>query len=79
MTNLLAKPFHNEVFDFSDAHYFDEIYNLSTEIASMKEIKDARSARGSKHGLYINRTYFGLYSILHDLGAKINITNSYKG
>jgi hypothetical protein len=33
--------------------------------------------RGSKHFLYINRTFFGLYNLLHDLGAKINV-NQFK-
>ena len=31
----------------------------------------------SKHFLYINRTFFGLYNLLHDLGAKINV-NQFK-
>ncbi|WP_394340891.1 hypothetical protein [Nonlabens agnitus] len=28
--------------------------------------------RGSKHLLYINRTFFGLYNLLHDLKATVN-------
>jgi hypothetical protein len=27
--------------------------------------------RGSKHFLYINRTFFGLYNLLHDLKARV--------
>jgi hypothetical protein len=38
----------------------------------MKELRDSKKARGIKHALYINRTYFGLYSILNELGANID-------
>ncbi|MGK0174797.1 MAG: hypothetical protein ACI9AT_001179, partial [Ulvibacter sp.] len=31
--------------------------------------------RGSKHFLYINRTFFGLYNLLNDLGATVDIDN----
>jgi len=29
--------------------------------------------RGSKHFIYINRTFFGLFSLLHELKAKVSI------
>ena len=38
----------------------------------MKEIRDSKKARGIKHALYINRTYFGLYNLLNELGATVN-------
>ncbi|GJM61298.1 ABC1 kinase family protein [Persicobacter diffluens] len=72
MIQLLGKPFHFEEFDFSDSQYFNQIYDLGERIKNMKEIRKSRTARGSRHGLYINRTYFGLYNLLHDLKAKIN-------
>ncbi|MEY4710059.1 MAG: hypothetical protein RIS28_1191, partial [Bacteroidota bacterium] len=28
--------------------------------------------RGSKHALYVNRTYFGIYSMMADLNAEID-------
>jgi predicted unusual protein kinase regulating ubiquinone biosynthesis (AarF/ABC1/UbiB family) len=71
MIELLARPFHTETFDFSDSQFFGEIYKMGEKFSSMKEIKEANGARGSQHGLYINRTYFGLYNILHMLQAKI--------
>jgi hypothetical protein len=36
--------------------------------------KSSRQARGSKHGLYINRTYFGLYNLLNQLQAEVDTT-----
>ncbi len=73
---LLGKPFREETFDFGDENYFNQIYVLGDNIAREKAFRQSKTARGSKHGLYINRTYFGLFNILHDLKAKINITNS---
>ncbi len=72
MIDLLGRPFHYDEFDFADESYFMQIYELGEKIKTMKELRKSRTARGSRHGLYINRTYFGLYNLLHDLGAKIN-------
>lgn len=74
MTTLLGRPFHTDRFDFSDKSYFDSIYALSDRLSKMKELRQSRHARGSRHGLYINRTYFGLYQLLHQLGATVNTT-----
>jgi hypothetical protein len=38
-------------------------------------VKNAKAGRGPKDAIYLNRTYFGLYSMLHSLGAKV-VTNS---
>jgi len=72
MVDLLGQPFATEEFDFSDKAYFDKIYSLGDEISNDKQFRRSNGARGSKHGIYINRTYFGLYNILHQIGAKIN-------
>jgi predicted unusual protein kinase regulating ubiquinone biosynthesis (AarF/ABC1/UbiB family) len=76
MTHLLGLPFYSETFDFSDDSYFKRIYDFGEHISNVKEIKDARQARGSRHGIYINRTYFGLYNLLNQLGANVR-TKSY--
>lgn len=72
---LLSKPFKTPVFDFSDKAYFDSIYAFGEEVSAMKELRKSKKARGVKDALYINRTYFGLYNILHDL--KVTINTSY--
>lgn len=71
MTRLLGMPFYGETFDFSNDDYFKSIYAFGEHISNVKEIKDARQARGSRHGIYINRTYFGLYNLLNQLGATV--------
>ncbi|MBC9932302.1 ABC1 kinase family protein [Chitinophaga qingshengii] len=71
MIDLLTLPFTVEHFDFGNEAYFNEIYAYMDELYNMKEVRESKVARGSRHSLYINRTYFGLYSILSDLKANI--------
>ena len=73
MVDLLARPFQTNVFDFSDTAYVDEIYQMADELKNNEKLRYSKHARGSQHGLYINRTYFGLYTLLHELGSEIVI------
>jgi len=75
MLSLLTKPFHQEVFDFSDEEFWQNITDLSEKYSNDTEIKKMNGNRGSKHFLYINRTFFGLYNLLHDLKATVCIKN----
>jgi predicted unusual protein kinase regulating ubiquinone biosynthesis (AarF/ABC1/UbiB family) len=72
MVNLLGQPFGHDDFDFSNKEYFSAIYELGDEIGRDKQFRKSNAARGSRHGIYINRTYFGLYNILHLVGARVN-------
>ena len=73
MTTLLARPFQTNKFDFGDDAYFKEIFEFGEQISKMKELKNSRTARGSRHGIYINKTYFGLYTILNEMKAEVII------
>ncbi|MDH3708456.1 MAG: AarF/UbiB family protein [Cyclobacteriaceae bacterium] len=68
---LLGRPFFQEYFDFSDSGYFEEIYEMGSELSKAPQMRNSKHGRGSRHGLYLNRTYFGLYYLLHHLGAKV--------
>ncbi len=74
MISLLGKPFHVETFDFANNDYFEQIFKLGDRISNDKMFKKSRQARGSRHGLYINRTYFGIYNLLNQLEANITTT-----
>ena len=74
MISLLGKPFHAESFDFANDAYFEQIFQLGDRISNDKMFRKSRQARGSRHGLYINRTYFGIYNILNQLQANIKTT-----
>jgi hypothetical protein len=46
---------------------------LSERYSRDPQIRKMNANRGSRHFLYINRTFFGLYNLLHDLKAKVRI------
>lgn len=71
LVELLSRPFRSDYFDFSDKQYFESLYAFGEELAGMKALRDSKKARGVRDALYINRTYFGLYTILHDLKARV--------
>jgi len=73
MLSLFTKPFHNERFDFGDPVFFGKIAELSDKYSKDTEIRKMNGNRGSKHFLYINRTFFGLYNLMNDLGAEVEI------
>lgn len=73
MTKLLSAPFRNDTFHFT-MDYLQEIYKVGDEIYQLPEVKNGGQSRGSRHTLYINRTFFGLYTLLADLDAKITTT-----
>lgn len=68
---LLGRPFFSETFDFADDSYFEEVYGLSDVYQNDPLLRNAKAARGPRDAIYLNRTYFGLYSILHLLGARV--------
>lgn len=76
MLSLFTKPFNSETFDFSDEEFFGRIADLGTKYSKSTELRNMNGNRGSKHFIYINRTFFGLYNLMHDLKAtKVKINN----
>lgn len=72
MMRLFTLPFHDKTFDFSSPQFWDAISNLSKTFAEDDQLRQMNGNRGSKHFIYMNRTFFGLYHLLHDLQAEIN-------
>ena len=77
MLSLFTQPFHAEVFDFSDAKFFGKIAELGEKYSKSSDLKKMNGNRGSKHFIYINRTFFGLYNLMFDLKAKDIKINNY--
>ncbi len=75
LLSLFTQPFHCDEFDFADDTYFGRIAELGERYAKDTELRKMNGNRGSKHFLYINRTFFGLYNLLHDLKARVLIHN----
>ena len=77
MLSLFTQPFHQDEFDFSDETFFKQIADLGSKYAKSSELKEMNGNRGSKHFIYINRTFFGLYNLMFDLKATNVKINNY--
>ena len=78
LLSLFTKPFQNETFDFADEKFFTAIAELGKRFSEDTNLKKMNGNRGSKHFIYMNRTFFGLYNLMFDLKAKIVVENYLK-
>lgn len=78
LLSLFTKPFQSDTFDFSDEEFFDNIAQLGERFSKDTNLKKMNGNRGSKHFIYMNRTFFGLYNLMFDLKAKIKVNNYQK-
>ena len=77
MLGLFTTPFHEEYFDFANENFWSKIAALGERYSKDEHIRKMNGNRGSKHFLYINRTFFGLFNLLHDLKADVEV-NSFR-
>ena len=76
MLSIFVKPINAETFDFSDETFFGQITEFGERYSKNVELRSYDASRGSKHFIYMNRTFFGLYNLMFDLKAKdIQINN----
>ena len=78
LLSLFTLPFQEENFDFSDGIFFGKLSELGERYSKNTELRKMNGNRGSKHFIYINRTFFGLYNLMFDLKAKNVIIDNYK-
>jgi len=77
MLSLFTQPFHQERFNFSDETFFGKIAELGERYSKNTDLRKMNGNRGSKHFIYINRTFFGLYNLMFDLKAENIKINNY--
>ena len=78
LLSLFTQPFQVETFDFSDSNFFGKIADLGQRYSKNTELRKMNGNRGSKHFIYMNRTFFGLYNLMFDLKAKDIKINNFK-
>ncbi|WP_299107503.1 AarF/UbiB family protein [uncultured Winogradskyella sp.] len=78
LLSLFTKPFHEEEFDFSNPDFFNQISDMGQRYSKSSELRNMNGNRGSKHFIYINRTFFGLYNLMFDLKSKNVQINNFK-
>jgi predicted unusual protein kinase regulating ubiquinone biosynthesis (AarF/ABC1/UbiB family) len=72
MLQLFTAPFNSDRFDFANPEFWEGIGRMAEFFSQDKTIRKMNANRGSKHFLYMNRTFFGLYNLLYDLKANID-------
>lgn len=75
MLSLFTAPMNAEEFDFGSDEFWNSIRDLGEQFSKDTEIRKMNGNRGSKHFLYMNRTFFGLFNLLHDLKAKVRVNH----
>lgn len=75
LLSVFTQPIQSEVFDFAQPEFQAQIAALSEKFASDKTLRKMNGNRGSKHFIYVNRTFFGLYSLMFDIKAKVKIND----
>ena len=75
---LFTTPFQTETFDFSDPKFFNDLADLGQKYAKNTQLKGKNGNRGSRHFIYMNRTFFGLFNLMHELKAKDIKINNYR-
>ncbi|KAB2814418.1 ABC1 kinase family protein [Phaeocystidibacter luteus] len=68
---LLARPFREDTFDFGDDSYIREVFEMGNRYGKDSKIRKLGAGRGPADAIYLNRTYFGLYTLLNKLGVEV--------
>ncbi|MBB1192120.1 AarF/ABC1/UbiB kinase family protein [Flavobacterium sp. SOK18b] len=71
LLSLFTQPFQASTFDFSDESFFEDIAALGERFSKDTNLRKMNGNRGSKHFIYMNRTFFGLYNLMFDLKATV--------
>lgn len=70
--SLITAPVRTPRFDFSPNAYFQQITELGQRYSSDPKLRKLSDGRGSPHFLYVNRSFFGLYYLLHELQVSVD-------
>ncbi len=65
LSKMIARPYQHKTFYFGNQEFLEEVNQISRIAASIGEI------RGKKDFLFVNRTFFGLFSLMKELDATI--------
>ena len=74
--SFFTQPFREDTFNFSDPDFFDKIVAIGERYFKDTRTRKMNANRGSRHFIYMNRTFFGLFNLMFDLKAEnIKISN----
>ncbi|MGB1308846.1 MAG: ABC1 kinase family protein [Oceanihabitans sp.] len=76
--SFFTQPFREEYFDFSNSEFFEKIAAIGERYFKSTRTQSMNANRGSRHFIYLNRTFFGLFNLMFDLQAKNIKIENYK-
>jgi predicted unusual protein kinase regulating ubiquinone biosynthesis (AarF/ABC1/UbiB family) len=71
MLQMIAQPYFLGKFNFNNPEWYQKI------LLKGQEMKDLKEPRGNKDMMFVNRSFFGLYSILRQLDVEIDTFPAY--
>jgi len=72
MLSMALMPYQEGVFDFGDKTFFKNMSAMGERMSRESPTSEYKPNRGSKHFIYVNRTFFGLYNLLHLLKGVVD-------
>lgn len=75
--DIISSPMKSDVFDFGDKSFHNALQEHGESLFNNKSLKNSNAMRGSKHGIYLHRAFYGLFAILHKMEAKVNVNQDF--
>ncbi len=75
--DVIALPMLQDRFYFGDKRYAAQLMAHGESIFNDKSFRNDDALRGSKHGIYLHRTFLGLFTILQKLDVTLNIDRGF--
>ena len=70
LITLFIQPLVSKTFDFSKPEFAEKIAAMGEKYSKDSKLKSMNGSRGSRHFIYMHRTFFGLYNLMFMIGAK---------
>jgi predicted unusual protein kinase regulating ubiquinone biosynthesis (AarF/ABC1/UbiB family) len=75
--DVIALPMLQDKFYFGDKAYAAQLMAHGESIFNDKSFRNDDALRGSKHGIYLHRTFLGLFTILQKLDVTLTINRDF--
>lgn len=75
--DIISQPMKADVFNFGDKSFYNDLMDHGDSIFNNKSLRNDNALRGSRHGIYLHRTFYGLFAILHKLNATVKMKKDF--
>jgi len=75
--DVIALPMLQDSFYFGDKKYAAQLMAHGESLFNDKNLRNDDALRGSKHGIYLHRTFLGLFTILQKLDVTLSIDRDF--